>query len=189
MTLRRLQQAGHRPIVVMGGGTTKVGDPSGKDETRLILTPQQIIDAALAASTADGCVVEISWQSSSLAPLFPVFAGHLTVSPTELRLEGYYAPPGGGIGAALDRAFLNIAARGTARWFLPEPARRPLDFISTRSETYKHPAALPAVKPGLLADDLARRLHIAGPRQSVSAACASFCSVTSSLNSRMPPRL
>ena len=34
MTLRRLQQAGHRPILLMGGGTTKAGDPSGKDETR-----------------------------------------------------------------------------------------------------------------------------------------------------------
>ena len=34
MLLRRLQQTGHRPIVLMGGGTTKVGDPSGKDEGR-----------------------------------------------------------------------------------------------------------------------------------------------------------
>ena len=42
MTLRRLQQAGHRPIVVMGGGTTKVGDPSGKDEMRQLLTPENI---------------------------------------------------------------------------------------------------------------------------------------------------
>jgi len=42
MTLRRLQQAGHRPILLMGGGTTKAGDPSGKDETRLILSPGQI---------------------------------------------------------------------------------------------------------------------------------------------------
>jgi tyrosyl-tRNA synthetase len=42
MTLRRLQQAGHRPIVLIGGGTTKVGDPSGKEETRRLLTPQQI---------------------------------------------------------------------------------------------------------------------------------------------------
>jgi tyrosyl-tRNA synthetase len=42
MTLRRLQQAGHRPILLMGGGTTKAGDPSGKDETRLILTPENI---------------------------------------------------------------------------------------------------------------------------------------------------
>ncbi len=32
MMLRRLQQTGHRPIVLMGGGTTKVGDPSGKDD-------------------------------------------------------------------------------------------------------------------------------------------------------------
>ena len=37
MLLRRLQQAGHKPIVVMGGGTTKVGDPSGKDEVRRLL--------------------------------------------------------------------------------------------------------------------------------------------------------
>jgi tyrosyl-tRNA synthetase len=42
MMLRRLQQAGHRPIVLMGGGTTKVGDPSGKDESRKLLSPEQI---------------------------------------------------------------------------------------------------------------------------------------------------
>ena len=37
MLLRKLQQSGHKPIVLMGGGTTKVGDPSGKDETRKLL--------------------------------------------------------------------------------------------------------------------------------------------------------
>ena len=42
MLLRRLQQTGHKPIVVMGGGTTKVGDPSGKDSQRQMLTPAQI---------------------------------------------------------------------------------------------------------------------------------------------------
>jgi tyrosyl-tRNA synthetase len=42
MMLRRLQQAGHKPIVVMGGGTTKVGDPSGKDESRKMLTSEGI---------------------------------------------------------------------------------------------------------------------------------------------------
>jgi tyrosyl-tRNA synthetase len=42
MLLRRLQKAGHKPIVLMGGGTTKVGDPSGKDETRQLLTPEKI---------------------------------------------------------------------------------------------------------------------------------------------------
>ena len=47
MMLRRLQQSGHRPIVLMGGGTTKVGDPSGKDESRKLLTTAEI-DANIA---------------------------------------------------------------------------------------------------------------------------------------------
>ena len=47
MMLRRLQQAGHKPIVVMGGGTTKVGDPSGKDESRKLLD-----DVGIAANIA-----------------------------------------------------------------------------------------------------------------------------------------
>jgi tyrosyl-tRNA synthetase len=42
MMLRKLQQAGHRPIVLIGGGTTKVGDPSGKDESRKLLTDAEI---------------------------------------------------------------------------------------------------------------------------------------------------
>jgi tyrosyl-tRNA synthetase len=42
MLLRRIQQAGHRPIVIMGGGTAKVGDPSGKDETRQMLTDERL---------------------------------------------------------------------------------------------------------------------------------------------------
>ncbi len=45
MTLRRLQQTGHRPIVLMGGGTTKVGDPSDKATQRPMLT-----DAVIAAN-------------------------------------------------------------------------------------------------------------------------------------------
>jgi len=42
MMLHWFQKCGHRPIVLMGGGTTKVGDPSGKDETRKLLTNEQI---------------------------------------------------------------------------------------------------------------------------------------------------
>ena len=42
MMLRRLQQCGHRPIVLIGGGTTKVGDPSGRDEVRRLLTDDDI---------------------------------------------------------------------------------------------------------------------------------------------------
>jgi len=42
MILRLLQRHGHRPLVLMGGGTTRIGDPSGKDETRQLLTSEQI---------------------------------------------------------------------------------------------------------------------------------------------------
>jgi hypothetical protein len=80
------------------------------------------VDIGEVRSGQDLCDIEIEWRSASLAPLFPVFAGHLTLTPTELRLEGYYAPPAGDFGAVLDRAFLNIAARGTARWFLGRAA-------------------------------------------------------------------
>jgi tRNA nucleotidyltransferase (CCA-adding enzyme) len=52
---------------------------------------------------------------------------------------------------------------GTAQWFLPKSLNTPqtrfsiLDFVSTRSETYRHPAALPTVRLGSLTDDLRRR--------------------------------
>jgi tyrosyl-tRNA synthetase len=44
MLLRRLQQTGHKPIVLMGGGTSKIGDPSFKDEARKLLTGDVISD-------------------------------------------------------------------------------------------------------------------------------------------------
>ena len=42
MCLRLLQKHGHRPIVLLGGGTTRIGDPSGKDKTRTILSEDEI---------------------------------------------------------------------------------------------------------------------------------------------------
>ena len=42
MLLRHMQRTGHRPIVLMGGGTTKVGDPSGKDKSRQLLSDEHI---------------------------------------------------------------------------------------------------------------------------------------------------
>ncbi|PWC34265.1 tyrosine--tRNA ligase [Azospirillum sp. TSO35-2] len=47
MMLRWLQKTGHKPVVLMGGGTTKIGDPSGKDEARQLLT-----DAVIASNMA-----------------------------------------------------------------------------------------------------------------------------------------
>ena len=65
-----------------------------------------------------GWGVEIGWRASSFAPLFPVFAGAIVSREGELTLSGSYAPPGGVVGRAADRALLHIAAEGTARWLL-----------------------------------------------------------------------
>jgi tyrosyl-tRNA synthetase len=52
MLLRRLQQAGHKPVVVMGGGTTRIGDPTGKDEVRKMLTDETIEENISSIRTA-----------------------------------------------------------------------------------------------------------------------------------------
>lgn len=62
--------------------------------------------------------VSISWRAAGMAPLFPVFAGRLSWSDEELRLDGYYEPPGGNVGIVVDRLLLNIAARATGRRLL-----------------------------------------------------------------------
>lgn len=67
-------------------------------------------------------LVPIEWHAASFKPLFPVFAGTLTVTERQVVLDGHYAPPGGRLGAVLDVALLNVAARGTGRWFLRKVA-------------------------------------------------------------------
>ncbi len=72
----------------------------------------------------DGAVwrVPIDWHAATFKPLFPVFAGTLTVTDRQVVLDGHYAPPGGRLGAVLDVALLNVAARGAGRWFLRKVA-------------------------------------------------------------------
>lgn len=60
----------------------------------------------------------ISWQSDSVAPLFPIFAGRLTIQADLLSLEGDYAPPLGRIGLLIDERILHFVARRTAQAFL-----------------------------------------------------------------------
>ncbi|HET6380415.1 MAG TPA: hypothetical protein VFH63_05180 [candidate division Zixibacteria bacterium] len=62
--------------------------------------------------------VELSWRAATLTPLFPVFAGTLRWEHGQLKLDGYYAPPGGAIGVMADRLLLNVAARATGRRLL-----------------------------------------------------------------------
>jgi tyrosyl-tRNA synthetase len=84
MLLRRLQQTGHKPIALMGGGTTKIGDPSGKDESRKILSVADInrnldriktsFGGYLKFSAGDTDAVMVNnadWLDKLNLPLFP----------------------------------------------------------------------------------------------------------------------
>jgi hypothetical protein len=93
--------------------------PLPPDGRLLSLRKAAFVDLGPVVMRSDGgCDVELAWRSASLAPLFPVFAGHLSARPTGLTIEGHYAPPGGLVGRTADRMLLHTAARGTARWFL-----------------------------------------------------------------------
>jgi len=72
------------------------------------------IDIGQAHRVGDHVVVEISWQSAQVAPLFPVFAGQLRISTDDIVLDGRYAPPFGTLGLLMDRALLHFVARRTA---------------------------------------------------------------------------
>jgi hypothetical protein len=91
-------------------------------ETALLTTlgKAAYLDLGRPRRTVDGWEVEIGWQASTAAPLFPVFSGWLSVSRDELRIDGLYAPPGGVIGRVADRMLLHVAANATARWLLNE---------------------------------------------------------------------
>jgi hypothetical protein len=97
------------------------------------------VDLGSPQRVGDAIRVEISWRSASLAPLFPVFSGWLTVRPGELVLDGHYAPPGGAIGLLADRALLHLAARRTAASLLQQ--------LRAASATSRAAAGAPADTP------------------------------------------
>ena len=92
-------------------------------ERRAMFRKSAIVGVGAPLRGDDAWLVPIEWRAATLAPLFPVFAGHMRLSSDRIELNGHYAPPGGTIGFALDRALLRIAARGTARWFMQKVIR------------------------------------------------------------------
>ncbi|MFI5261260.1 MAG: hypothetical protein ACHQZR_01745 [Candidatus Limnocylindrales bacterium] len=67
-----------------------------------------------------GWTLPLEWQAATMAPLFPVFVGSLSLRADRALVDGHYAPPGGRLGQVADALLLGIAARGTARWFLTQ---------------------------------------------------------------------
>jgi hypothetical protein len=86
----------------------------GADGRTLTFSKAALVDIGPLVEVADGWAADIGWQATSLAPLFPVFAGRLVAGPSRLRLVGKYAPPGGGVGLLVDRAILHHFAQRTA---------------------------------------------------------------------------
>ncbi len=95
-------------------------DGSGKRPVR----KSALVDLSPANNVDGSLVVDIAWRSASLAPLFPVFAGHLQISATLLALDGRYAPPFGKLGLLIDESLLHLVARRTAQAFLARLAGR-----------------------------------------------------------------
>jgi tyrosyl-tRNA synthetase len=107
MLLRHFQHAGHRPIVLMGGGTTKVGDPSGKEESRKILSEAEIASNMAGIKEAFGQFLDFGdgptdalmvnnadWLDTlEYIPFLRIFGGHfsvnrmLTMDSVRLRLD------------------------------------------------------------------------------------------------------
>jgi hypothetical protein len=84
----------------------------------IVFRKAALVDIRVRAASADGCSGEIGWRAASFAPLFPVFAGRLSIERTRLQLDGVYAPPGGQLGLLIDHTLVHRFAEKTGRWFL-----------------------------------------------------------------------
>jgi hypothetical protein len=94
----------------------RLGRPGNR--ARAAIRKSAYVDLGSVKQLDQALRVEISWRSASVAPLFPVFSGWLTVRPDEISIDGRYVPPGGPLGFVADRALLHRAARYTAEWLL-----------------------------------------------------------------------
>jgi len=83
-----------------------------------------LIDVGPPLVQGDVVLQAIGWQSDSMAPLFPVFAGQLRVTSAGVALNGRYAPPFGRLGLLVDERVLHFVARRTAQAFLDRVADR-----------------------------------------------------------------
>jgi len=99
----------------------KVGRPAAG--SRLAIRKSAFADLGSIFRGEEELRIEISWRSASLAPLFPVFSGWLTVRSDEIAIDGCYVAPGGRLGHVADRALMHRAAGYTAQWLWGELAR------------------------------------------------------------------
>ena len=112
-----------RPLVATGHRIDRyeldLEMPLGDGRPHVALRKAAVVDIGpLEGEMGGRLCAPISWRAASLAPLFPVFSGSLCWGAGALRIDGYYAPPGGRLGVAADRILLRLVADRTARWLL-----------------------------------------------------------------------
>jgi len=96
-----------------------VGDGSGP-----AVRKAAVLDVGQPHLTDTGLQVPIAWHSATLAPLFPVFAGHIELDRSMLTLSGQYVPPFGRLGLLMDQALLHFVARRSGQALLARVASR-----------------------------------------------------------------
>jgi hypothetical protein len=101
---------------------TDLSFPMSHSGRTLVFRKAAYVDLGPVTADPNGCEVDMNWSSASFAPLFPIFAGRLTINRSGLTVTGVYAPPLGGVGLLIDATLLHFVARRTARWFLEELA-------------------------------------------------------------------
>lgn len=116
-----------RPVdAPLGGGWRRIAtdlELPVRDGSGPAVRKAALIDIGVVHEMDDAIGVAIAWRSASLAPLFPVFAGHLVIKRSGLILEGRYAPPFGKFGLLIDRGLLYFIANRTAEAFLETVAQ------------------------------------------------------------------
>ncbi len=87
-------------------------------DRRVAFRKSAIVSLGRPERVGSGWQTPIEWRAATLAPLFPVFVGKLVLEADAIALLGFYAPPFGDVGVALDRFVLGLGARRVARWLL-----------------------------------------------------------------------
>lgn len=93
MILRHLQKCGHKPVVLVGGGTTKIGDPSGRDTTRQMLTDEQINANIAGISKVRGAPLDLADAACPAACGSLPRAGLRPASPLRSLARAHAASP------------------------------------------------------------------------------------------------
>ena len=160
MMLRWLQKTGHKPVTLMGGGTTRIGDPSGKDEARQLLTDEKIaenmagIKSVFAAYLTFGDEINsnhvpllLTW--SAAGPVTRLAFGDENYGEGSSREHAAMCPRHLGAAAVIVRSFARIHESNLKKQgVLPLTFANPADYEKVREDDTISITGLAGLAPG-----------------------------------------